>query len=134
MKYAILLVLASVFVLGTVGCKSQTPESELNSAASAMNAGYQELGKMDNKLDAGNSKSAMSHLNKALNHFNKAMVDYSKAELPAGDQPAIDALKKGLDDLQACVTAVERNDMTAAQKYYDDAQSNFSTAESLAVR
>ena len=106
-------------------------QHEYDKAVSYMNKGYAEIGKVVNDLDDDKEKSATKHFNKALKEFGNAATHFAKAELPAEDQPAIKAMKKGLDALRKCVTALEKDDMDTAQKEYDAAQSYFAEASVL---
>jgi len=104
------------------------PEHEYEEAENHMNKAYAELGKV---ADATTDKSAYKHLNKALKEFSDAEVHLAKADLPASDKPAIDAMKKGLDALQKCVKALEKNDMAKAQQQCDMVKGYFALASEL---
>jgi uncharacterized protein YukE len=120
---------AALFV-STVGLADDASK-DLDDAAKYMNKGYAEIGKVVNKLDEDKEKSAMRHFNKAMADFNKAVEYYAKATLPPEDQPAIEALKQGLDALDKCVKALEKNNQSEAQQEYDAAQNYFAEAASL---
>jgi len=120
---------AAIFI--STAALADDASKDLDDAAKYMNKGYAEIGKVVNKLDDDKEKSAMRHFNKAMKDFNKAVEYYAKATLPPEDQPAVTALKKGLDALDKCVKALEKNNQSEAQQEYDAAQNYFAEAASL---
>jgi len=125
-----LLTGVATLLLSTAALSADSTK-DMDDAAKYMNKGYAEIGKVVNKLDDDKEKSAMRHFNKAMKDFNKAVEYYAKATLPPEDQPAVEALKKGLDALDKCVKALEKNDQSKAQQEYDAAQNYFAEAASL---
>ena len=126
--------LASLLVLimaGVSGPALADAEHEYDEAVKYMNNGYAEMGKVFNALADDEDKKAYKRFNKALDDFSKADVHLAKAALPESDQPAIKAMKKGLDALRSCVKALEKNDVDSAQQDYDTAQNYFAQASVL---
>jgi len=129
MNRAFITGVAAIFI--STAALADDASKDLDDAAKYMNKGYAEIGKVVNKLDDDKEKSAMRHFNKAMKDFNKAVEYYAKATLPPEDQPAVAALKKGLDALDKCVKALEKNNQSEAQQEYDAAQNYFAEAASL---
>lgn len=96
-----------------------------------MNKGYAEIGKVVNKLVEDKAKSAVRHFNDAMTDFDLAVEYFAKAALPSEDDDAIDALKKGLEALEASTKAMEKGEMEKAQDDYDAAQNYFAEASAL---
>ena len=131
-SFAVLMAILAAMVSMT-GCSSfqSSPLSDIDKALELMSDGYTQLGKVANNLEQDQMDSAKKHFNSALKDFDKSFEYFAKASLPADDKPALDNLKKGFSELENCVKALERNDMTQAQTDYDSAQRYFSMAASL---
>ena len=126
------MIAGMVMVLSGCATTGESPSDKAyDNAISEVEKGYEELDKVDDDVYKNQTHAAVGHFNKALKHFDNAFEDLAKAELPAADQPAIDALKKADTALEKCVNALEDNKIDQAQEYYATAQSQFNIASSL---
>lgn len=127
------LILASLFLFA---CASQTPEERaegyLDKGDAKMEKAIGELQDAENEYLDYDSKGAVKAFNKALGYIDDAIVYYAKADTTPDQKAAVASLQSGLDEMEKCVKALEKDDDDTAEKHYTTAQGYFdSAADSL---
>ena len=124
-NYALVLLMSMAMI---AACAPLTPQQHLEKAVSYMQKGDSELIKAEGQFDEGSASSATSHFNNAVGEYNKAVEQLSAATLPEGNDDTLKALKQGLNEAQAALEALEKEDYNNAEAHHMKARSAFATA------
>jgi len=96
-------------------------EKESDKAVQEAKMGWEELDKVDKKLDAGKAKDASKAFNSAVGHFSKALEYLADSMLSDEQKQGVELLDKGSKELDKAAKELDKGNIDDAQKYYDDA-------------
>jgi exonuclease VII small subunit len=93
------------------------------------NHGYDELAKVNSKLDLGKQKSAERHFENAIDDFEQAIAHLAQAELGKDQKGIVDDLTTALDKLKKAAKNLENGNLKDAQAHYAGAEEHLERAE-----
>ena len=104
-------------------------DKHMRLASKDANHGFDELRKVNSKLDLGKQKSAKRHFENAIDDFEQAIAHIAKAELGKNKEGIVDDLTAGLEKLKKAANNLENGNLEDAQKNYASAEKHFTRAE-----
>ncbi len=130
---ALIMVIGLSLILVAGGAQAGDEEEYLDKhmrlAFKDANHGYDELDKVNSKLDLGKQKSAEKHFENAIDDFEQAIAHLAQAELGKDQKGIVDDLTAGLDQLKKSAKYLENGNFKDAQKHYTSAETHFTHAE-----
>ena len=134
MKFvALMMVIGLPLMLVAGGAEAGDDETYMDKhmrlASKDANHGFDELSKVNSKLDLGRQKSAERHFENAIDDFEQAIAHIGEAELGQNKKGIVDHLTAGLEKLKKAAKNLGNGNLEDAQAHYFSAEKHFTRAE-----
>ena len=104
-------------------------DKEYTKAVKDATYGFEELNSMDNDLAKAEPKKAIEHFEAAIDFFEHALTHLAKSAVGKEHKSAVTDLTAGNEALNKALDALEEGKIDDAQKYFDNANEHYDSAE-----